>query len=308
MPDDQWPLAGKRIGILGKGGCGKSTITVLLAKILTRQGHRVCILDADSTNVGLAKALGLDDSPEPLIDHFGGMVFEGGAVTCPVDDPSPLKGANISLESLPAEFRARSPEGITLLALGKMGDRGPGGGCDGPMAKIARDLRVEAGDEPLVTLVDFKAGFEDSARGVITGLDVAVVVVDPTGAAVEMAADMRRMVERILAGGLPATGHLENPEMVELANQTYRQARIGSVSFVLNKVTSQEVENCLRDKLSERGIQPTGVVHEDPRIPMAWLRGEAIEAGRAEREVLKIIEGLETSASETGTRAISMKG
>ena len=55
-------LIGKRIGILGKGGSGKSTVAVLLTMALRDQGYHVCLLDADSTNVGLAKALGFDRS------------------------------------------------------------------------------------------------------------------------------------------------------------------------------------------------------------------------------------------------------
>ena len=46
-------FANKRIGILGKGESGKSTITVLLAKAFRNYGYQVCVLDADSTNVGI---------------------------------------------------------------------------------------------------------------------------------------------------------------------------------------------------------------------------------------------------------------
>jgi len=134
------PLSGTRIGIFGKGGSGKSTITVLLARTLRDRGYHVCLLDADSTNIGLAKALGFEKSPMPLMDFFGGMVFSGGVVTCPVDDPTPLAGAEVHLETLPDRYFVQD-NGITLLIAGKIGDKGPGAGCDGPVSKIARDLR-----------------------------------------------------------------------------------------------------------------------------------------------------------------------
>jgi hypothetical protein len=90
------PLQGCRLGIFGKGGSGKSTLAVLLARALNARGYEACILDADSTNVGLHQALGVPWPPRPLIEHFGGMVFSGGNVTCPVDDPTPLPGACVS--------------------------------------------------------------------------------------------------------------------------------------------------------------------------------------------------------------------
>ena len=241
MLETEQALVGKKIGIFGKGGSGKSTVTTLLARALQERSYEVCILDADSTNVGLHQALGLDQPPSPLMDYFGGMVFRGGQVTCPVDDPTPLSNAVIRWETLPESYYAQSPNGIRYLIAGKIGDQGPGAGCDGPVAKIARDVTIEGTPNKAVTLVDFKAGFEDSARGAITGLDWAIVVVDPTNAAIQMAVDMRHMVEQIQAGGLPATEHLESPELVELANDMFRNSSIQGVLFVLNRVTNQQM-------------------------------------------------------------------
>src|SRR3972149_3581220 len=76
------PLSGLRIGVFGKGGAGKSTVTVLLAQALRARGHPVLVVDADSTNVGLAGALGIQREPEPLLQYFGGAVFSGGRGTC----------------------------------------------------------------------------------------------------------------------------------------------------------------------------------------------------------------------------------
>jgi len=297
-------LNGKRIGIFGKGGCGKSTVAVLLAKVLRSIGYDVCLLDADSTNVGLSKALGAGRDPLPLLDYYGGMVFSGGFVTCPVDDPTLLVGAHISVDELPQAYHETTPAGIHLFVAGKMGDKGPGAGCDGPIAKIARDFRPHYAKETPVTLVDYKAGFEDSARGNIISLDWIIVVVDPTSAAIQMAINMRDMVVQLKAGGLPATAHLEHPDLVELVNQLYREARVKGVLFILNRIRDDETERYIQDKLAEHGIKPIGTIHDDPSLSTAWLKGEPLTKATNNHEVERIIEELEKAEERMETRTV----
>ena len=287
-------LGDKRIGIFGKGGAGKSTVVVLLAKVLRDCGYEVCVLDADSTNVGVHQAMGLDESPVPLMGYYGGTVFSGGAVTCPVDDPTSLPKAEVFLDELAQKY-VQSRDGISLLVAGKIGGQGPGAGCDGPISKIARDLKIHQHGEYLVTLVDFKAGIEDSARGVITSLDWAIVVIDPTNASIQMAADMKHMVDQIRAGVLPATDHLQDPELVETAKRVFREANIKDVLYVLNRVRDKEMESYMRRRLEEKGVEPIGVIHEDTSIAMAWLEGKLLDETVVRQDTESIIRELEAA-------------
>ncbi|MFC2054712.1 P-loop NTPase [Chloroflexota bacterium] len=286
------PLIGNRIGIFGKGGSGKSTIAALLSQALAREGYQVVLIDADSTNIGLSQVLGFEKPPKPLLEYFGGMVFSGGKVTCPVDDPTLLENSIISIDMLPKNYYVQG-NGVTFLIAGKIGDIGPGAGCDGPVAKIARDFRILFKKKPVVTLVDFKAGFEDSARGAITSLDWAIVIVDPTIAAIEMASSMKSLVEQIRAGKLPATMHLENNNLVSLANSLYRDARIKGVLVILNKIDGSDMENLIRVELLKRGIDPIGVVHENASISISWLKGLSLELSNSNRDIEIIVNAIQ---------------
>lgn len=292
------PLSGLRLGVFGKGGSGKSTVTVLLAEALVRRGYSVLVLDADSTNVGMGPALGMAKDPDPLLDYFGGMVFSGGPVTCPVDDPTPLAGAVLSIHEIPDRFVGRR-DGLRLAVAGKIGGLGPGAGCDGPIAKIARDLVVKDLDPAHVVLVDFKAGFEDSARGAVTSLDWALVVVDPTVAAVQMAVHLEDMVGQIRAGVAPATQHLiEDGDLVELAVRLFRQARIRGVSATLNRVADPSIETHLRKALAAGSVPVVGCFGADHSVEEQWLHGHPVGSDGLRREAGDLVRGLEASVQE----------
>jgi CO dehydrogenase maturation factor len=292
----------KRIGILGKGGSGKSTITVLLARAFIHFGYQVCVLDADSTNVGIHRAFGFENPPVSLIDYFGGTVFTGGKVTCPVDDPAPLPGAHIPLTRIPARYYSSDEKGLVFFQLGKMGEQGPGAGCDGPVSKITRDLSVQGiGDHP-VTLIDVKAGLEDSARGVITSMDWIITVVDPATASIQIATDIRNLISRIRAGELPATKHLEHVERIEEANRIYREARIKESFVLLNKIRNPEIESYVAQQLKERGLTTIGTIFEDSSISFSWLEGKPLEGSQAPRDILVAFRRLEQAVKDYKTK------
>lgn len=296
------PLCGLRIGVLGKGGAGKSTVTVLLARELARRGYEVCLLDADSSNMGIHKALGSEEAPVPLMEYFGGMVFSGGSVSCPVDDPTPLSNPEISLEKIPSRFVVQAENGIHLLSGGKMGALGPGGGCDGPIAKIARDLVVSKPGANPVFLADLKAGMEDSARGVLARMDLAVVVVDPTIASIGIAGDLQTMVQQIREGALPATEHMDIPAHVQLANDLFRETKVRGVMAILNRVPDVNTEVRLTGKVMDQaGLKPIGALREDSTVGSAWLEGSPLSSNENQSRISGIVDRMEEeSRSDSG--------
>jgi CO dehydrogenase nickel-insertion accessory protein CooC1 len=292
-----------RLGLFGKGGAGKSTVTVLLARGLGEMGYSPVVFDADSSNLGLSEALGVGRGPDPLVDYFGGLVFTGGAVTCPVDDPTTLPGSALTLTELSSRYQSEGPSGIRLLVGGKMGELGPGAGCDGPIAKIARDVRIRGEEANVVTLLDFKAGMEDSARGVLTGLDLVLVVVDPTTAALRMAGHLQGMVTKIHDGVRPATAHLQDPVLVEMAVRLFRESRVRGLAVILNRVPDSDSEAYLRRELEAIGGPPVlGVLPEDRTLQQQWLRGEEVNPPALMTRIPSLVLGLEELVTSRGGR------
>ncbi|HEX74039.1 MAG TPA: P-loop NTPase [Dehalococcoidia bacterium] len=283
------PLSGMRIIICGKGGGGKSTLTALMARVLTEKGYDVHVVDGDPSNPGLYRMLGFEKAPEPLMDFFGGTVFTGGKVTCPVDDPFPLPRGTIALDEIPSKYFMQK-NGITFFRTGKI--QVAFEGCDGPEDKIARDFIVP-GEQ--VTLVDIKAGLEHFGRGVEINFDGIITVIDPNVIAFEIAERVKMMIEEMKRGISPAVSHLEDPKDVEMIRKLAKSVKIRYAWAILNKVNSEEVKSVMMRELGKRGIEPIGSVRNDPEIFKSCLEDTSIRESGAKKDIEEIVKRLEDS-------------
>lgn len=107
-----------RIMVCGKGGSGKSSLTVLAARVLSAN-HKVYIVDSDESNTLLPRMLNAEP-PRPLVEYLGGrgIIFEKGEVN--IVDALTIAGKGIRLAELPNEYISSSPEGVSLLTIGKV--------------------------------------------------------------------------------------------------------------------------------------------------------------------------------------------
>ncbi|MHA1711463.1 MAG: nucleotide-binding protein, partial [Candidatus Freyarchaeota archaeon] len=170
--------------VCGKGGSGKSVISVLMARVLSRSG-RVYLIDSDESNALLPSMLGVKP-PKPLVEYLGGRdnIFKRGEVD--IAKALARAGEGIRLSSLPREYTSTSPEGINLIVIGKV--RNFGEGCACPLNYLTRvllkNLLLEEGE---VVIVDTDAGIEHVGRRVEEGVDAILAVVDPTAEALTLA-------------------------------------------------------------------------------------------------------------------------
>ena len=264
------PLRGKRILVCGKGGSGKSTLVAVMATILQRKTYELIVLDGDASNpeglVRLLFGLGVEGEPKPLIEYFGGI----DAVTCPVDDPSPLTRINDSkpvpenridlFKEISSEYYLQKGS-MTLLQAGKIASYGQG--CDGPLEKVVRDFMLE-GDA--VNLIDMKAGIEHFGRKIPDRMDIIFGVLDYT---------------------------LESVSIANRMAEFCQEASINNFWLILNKIGSEEVKSMLMDKLGILRDRVLGSISYDEELIKAGLSGNALGECKAMEEVERIVERLE---------------
>ena len=109
-------MAAVRVGIAGKGGVGKTTISSVLARELARRGHNVVAVDCDSDphlamNSGIARER--IDAMRPFVERRG----PGDAVTAD-DTATPVQ--------LLSAHGMAGPDGVTHVLAARISR--PGGG------------------------------------------------------------------------------------------------------------------------------------------------------------------------------------
>lgn len=173
-----------KLGIVGKGGVGKTTISALIAQSYVAHSKRVIAIDTDSNpNLGVSLGLTLEQSEQiPVLPR---SLIVGS-------------GADLSPEELVAKYGHPTPAGVTLLSAIKVTEAGAGCTCGGH-ATVRSLLGTALETEADVTLVDMEAGIEHLSRsgGTLAYADILLVVAEPTRKAVMTAARTLALAEEL---------------------------------------------------------------------------------------------------------------
>ena len=110
-----------KIAIAGKGGTGKTTIAGTLARVLARRGQRVLAIDADS-NPNLALTLGVSRDKAAALTPLPRTLLED-RVNAHGDKIVALR---LSPEEIARQFGIVTPDGVTLLLMGRVDHAGAG--------------------------------------------------------------------------------------------------------------------------------------------------------------------------------------
>jgi CO dehydrogenase maturation factor len=183
-----------KLGVVGKGGTGKTTTSALVGLAYVERGKRVVAIDTDS-NPNLAMSLGLDEGAAaraPLVPRSLTMGTQGG----------------VTPAQLLEEYGLPTPAGITLLHAMRVDQVGSGCSCANH-ASVRSVLAAAIEEEADLALVDMEAGLEHLGRsgGTLAHADILLMVMEPTRKSVLTAARTMVLAEEL---GIPRVAGVGN--------------------------------------------------------------------------------------------------
>ncbi len=232
-----------KLGIVGKGGVGKTTLSSLICQAYVAQGKRVLAVDTDS-NPNLAMSLGLDEETADTAPVVPRALVVGGG-----------DGA-MSPQRLIADYGLKTPFGVTLLHAMRVDQAGAGCTCTSHVT-VRSLLGAAIEEEADVTLVDMEAGLEHLSRsgGTLAYADVALMIMEPTVKSVVTAART-----------VPLARELGIPRVYGVGNK----ARLpGDAEFYVRAA-------------AEHGVPLAGIVPFDLAVGEADRRGGPLAPGKGD--------------------------
>ena len=227
-----------KVLVSGKGGCGKSTISAMLGKYLAGRGYRVLIIDADESNPGLYRMLGLP-KVKTLAEHLGGKKRAKILMAAEGQGELDEELFRWTLDDIPGEILAKKGN-LAVLTIGKIEEAEEGCAC--PYGFLARKLLEGIKlKENEVIIVDTEAGIEHFGRGVDKYVDVVIDVAEPSAESIELSKKIASLSESlglkhvlVLNKALPGIEEKlpVMPDVVIPFNQ----------NFILNGLSGKEVE------------------------------------------------------------------
>ncbi|MFX0189019.1 MAG: AAA family ATPase [Candidatus Hodarchaeota archaeon] len=184
-----------KIAVSGKGGVGKTLIAGTLARMFAKDGFRVLAIDNDSA-MNLSYTLGINNEVKSKIVPISEMkklieertTIEGGG-------PG-VYNINPEVSDIPDRFKVLGPDGLQLLVLGSIEE--PATGCLCPENALIRTLLYNLfvkRDE--IVIVDFEAGLEHLGRGTAKGIDVMLVVTEPSQKSLDLCSKIIELSKKL---------------------------------------------------------------------------------------------------------------
>jgi len=245
------------VSVVGKGGSGKTLITTLLAKSISkRYDFKILLIDADPTHPHLSHMVNL--VPEKSLEKLRTEVID--EILTKAEDFEKV-AENIDFEVYSAITENKD---FSLFSIGQ--PEGPG--CFCPSNTLLRKVIGSISKDFDIVLIDCEAGLEQINRMVIETVDILLIVSDISLRSIDTAAAIR-----------------------ESAKKFTQYKKMG---LILNRVKGNT--NQIKKKLKELKLPLLAEIPEDNVITEFELRGKPIvdvpNKSKSLIEVKKLAENL----------------
>ncbi len=182
-----------KIAISGKGGSGKTSLTVFLSSYLAKTGKNVLLIDAD-TATSLGSALGIRPEEEPVpLSKMDELIEERVG--------SNILSLNPNVADLPERLAIKLPklnpddenEGVRkLLIMGGLSSAEGGCACRQNALLKALLAHILTNENDYV-IVDMEAGVEHLGRGTVKDVEALIIVSEPSMRGLKTASEIHKL-------------------------------------------------------------------------------------------------------------------
>ncbi|WP_422698393.1 AAA family ATPase [Desulfofarcimen acetoxidans] len=175
-----------KLAISGKGGVGKTTISSALVKLFSKTHQNVYAIDADP-DACLAAAVGI---PDEAINNLKPMVEMKDVITSKTGE-GVFYNLNPKVDDVIDDYSIKH-NNIRFLRMGGIKKGGSSCYCreNTFLYAIVTSLLLDHND---VVILDMSAGIEHLSRGTAKGVDMMLVVVEPSRNSVNTAKSVQKM-------------------------------------------------------------------------------------------------------------------
>lgn len=242
------------IAVSGKGGTGKTLVSSLLIKALSKTGQDILAIDADPDS-NLPEALGVD-----VTKTVGDVREDLKEDTAKGRIPAGMNKWDI-LDYKIMESIIETPD-FDMLVMG----RPEGSGCYCAVNNMLRKIIENLSSNYDVIVIDTEAGLEHLSRRTTQNVDVMLVVTDKSKRGILTAQRIGKLAEEL-------------------------DINFKHLYLVLNRVNTENKAEILK-KVDETGLEMAGLIYEDDEVTKFDIEGRPLVELPDESNTVKAVSGI----------------
>ncbi|MFW9951795.1 MAG: AAA family ATPase, partial [Candidatus Thorarchaeota archaeon] len=244
-------------------GVGKTLVSGTLARLFAKDGFKVLAIDNDSA-MNLSYTLGIDEEVKSKIVPISEMKSLIEERTTVPGAGAGVYNINPEVADIPDKYKVTGPDGLELLVLG--GIEEPATGCLCPENALIRtllyNLFVKRNE---VVIVDFEAGLEHLGRGTAKGIDVMLVITEPSQKSLDLCSKIIKLSKKL---------------------------GIINIFLVANKIVGESQLSVIYEKINDWNVPLYHSIPYDNEVGNADLNGKALIDYNSNSKALASIKNL----------------